>query len=334
MIIGQDKAISYLNKVIKNKKLGNSFLFFGPAGVGKKTAARWFAKKINCICEKDEDKPCGACSSCVKIEKAIHPDIFFISPDGLSIKIEQTRAMLDGVLFRPFEGKYKVYIIEDAEKLTNSACNQMLKVLEEPPAYMVIILVISDITNLPPTVTSRCQRVPFNYISSVLIKDYVKSNFEFEKEKLTSLTKLSGGSLGRAVSFINDKHFWDIRDYSLKLASNFINMDYAEALKQAEKIEEFKGSEELILEFLIDWFRDLMVLKETKDFNTVINYDMQDLLQKNSLEYTVLHIKKIIRNILESKQLLRRNVNKKIIFNNLFLKLCAPHPSLSPGGED
>jgi len=321
MIIGQEKAISYLNKIIKDDKISNSFLFFGPAGVGKMSAARWFAKKLNCLSEKEEDKPCGKCSSCSKIEKNIHPDICVISPDGASIKIEQTRAILDGVLFRPFEAKYKVYIIEDAETLTDAACSQMLKILEEPPRYMAIILVISDVSNMPATVLSRCQRVPFNYISAKLIKSHIEKNFEFEPDKIASLAKLSGGSLGRAVSFINDKHFWEVRQYALNLASNFINMDYAEALKQAEQVEGFKGSEELILEFLTDWFRDIMVLKETKDFNTVINCDMREELEKSAGEYTVWHIKKIIRNILEAKRLLKRNVNKKIIFNNLFLKL-------------
>lgn len=320
MIIGQDKAISYLDKIIKAEKTSNSFLFFGAAGVGKKTAAKWFAKKINCLSENDA-KPCGACSSCKKIEKKIHPDIFFISPDGLSIKIEQTRAILDSIIFKPFEARFKIYIIEDAEKLTDAACNQMLKILEEPPAYAAIILIASDITNIPSTVISRCQRVPFNYVSADMIKEYIKNNFELQEEKLASVAKLSSGSIGKAVNFINDKNFWHVREYTLKLASDFINMDYAQALACAEKIEEFKGREELVLEFLADWFRDLMILKETKNFNSIINYDMKYDVERCSCEYTIWHIKQIIRDILAAKHLLKRNVNKKIIFNNLFLKL-------------
>lgn len=325
MIIGQEKAINYLTRIIAEDKISNSFLFFGPAGVGKKTASYWFSKKINCSEANEKMRPCGKCSACVKIDKRIHPDVVTIAPDGNYIKIEQTRQILDTILFRPFEGKYKVYIFEDAQALTDAAANQLLKVLEEPPPYAVLVLIINDVTNLPPTVFSRCQRVPFGYVEEKIINDYISENFDFEPEKLASLVKLSAGSIGKAASLAKDAQFWKAREFALKAASVASSLNYAEALTLATKVEEFKDYEEAVLEFLIDWFRDLLILKQMNDFKAVINYDMKDALSKNAQDYSAWQIKKTIRQILEARKLLRRNVNKKIIFNNLFLKLAEPH---------
>ncbi|MFH1453646.1 MAG: DNA polymerase III subunit delta' [Armatimonadota bacterium] len=323
MIIGQDKAINYLNRIIDEKKVANSYLFFGPEGVGKKTAAAWFAKKINC---RSASSPCNECSSCTKINKNIHPDILYIKPEGNYIKIDQTREILSSISFRPFEGKYRAYIIEDAQYLTDAAANQMLKILEEPPSYAVIILIISDITHLAPTVISRCQRVPFNYVESRLIKEYIHKNFDLDQARTESVAKLSRGSLGQAVSFINNDRFWEVREFTLRLGSELPDMSYDKALKEAQSIENLKGYEEAVLEFLIDWFRDLMVLKETGNPGMVINYDMKDKLSAMAGNYTVWQIKKIMRKILEAKFLLRRNVNKKIIFNNLVLNIASLKP--------
>lgn len=321
MIIGQNIAINYLDKIIGEDKIGASFLFFGPEGVGKKATARWFAKKINCLSGDNEKKPCNNCSSCNKIEKQSHPDITHIKPEGNYIKIEQTRSILETIVFRPFEAKYRVYIIEDAHTVTDAACNQLLKILEEPPPYAVIILTIHDISTLPPTVISRCRRVPFHYIDAELLRMHIGNNFDLSKEKLASVGMLASGSLGRAVKLIQDEDFWSTRSFSLSLAANIADMNCASALQSSEKLETMKAGQDMVLEFLLEWFRDLMIVKETGNTDIIINQDMKDSLKNNVNDYTVWQIKKMIRHILEAKQMLKRNVNKKVVFNNLFLKL-------------
>lgn len=158
-IIGQDHVLSLLQSGVKNEKIGHAYCFLGPQGIGKKRAALELAKALNCSSSQEDS--CGACSSCVLIEKGSHPDVLKIVPEGAAIKIAQIRKMQKSSAFKVVEGTTKVILVERAEMITVQAANSLLCFLEEPMSRVVIILMVESIHLLLPTIVSRCQVVRF-----------------------------------------------------------------------------------------------------------------------------------------------------------------------------
>ncbi|MBI5788339.1 MAG: DNA polymerase III subunit delta' [Candidatus Schekmanbacteria bacterium] len=155
-IKGQNRVVKILCRALAQKRLPHAYLFYGIEGVGKKLTALHLAKVVNC--RQQTEEPCGICPACHKVDKAIHPDVILIQPEeGESIKIEQIRRLQEEIAYKPFEGYFKVWIIDQADKMTQQAANCLLKTLEEPPASSLIILLAVQEESLLPTIISRCQ---------------------------------------------------------------------------------------------------------------------------------------------------------------------------------
>ncbi|MFA6780246.1 MAG: DNA polymerase III subunit delta' [Paludibacteraceae bacterium] len=238
-IDGQKRAIALLKAGFRTRRISHAYLFYGPQGVGKFKAALVFAQLLNCDSPVEEE-PCGCCSPCRKIASGNHPDLEVIKPDGASIKIEQMRVLQEKVYLKCYEGKFKVIMIDEAHLLTLEAANSLLKVLEEPPAETVFILLADDLNKLPVTIQSRCQPLPFAYL---------------EETAMQSLSK----ALGMAESD-------DYQQFRSKAEDVFVaikNEGYAQLFSWAEKLDQEKNLAEIILEWLLVLYRDRMVLLST-----------------------------------------------------------------------
>ncbi|MDO8644597.1 MAG: DNA polymerase III subunit delta' [bacterium] len=196
-LIGQDKALEYLRKF--GHKLPATLLFQGPDGVGKKTAAILLTQRLLCENPLMTGEHCNECSSCVRVEKMVHPNFHFLRPDGTSHKIETVRTLLKEVAFKPYEEGACVIVIDEAEKLTESAANALLKTLEEPPDSVLFILMSSAPGLLPATILSRCQKVSFQPLSEKLIQKLLISE-GCDPQEAAVLAEASEGSLGTATS--------------------------------------------------------------------------------------------------------------------------------------
>ena len=194
-IIGNDDNKKLLENTVKSNNVLHSYLFFGTEGIGKKVFAKEFSKMI--LCNSEDEKPCNKCKSCIEFDSNNNPDFFVIEPDGSSIKIEQIRQMQKSILEKPIESNKKVYIINDAETMTKEAQNCMLKTLEEPQDFIVIILIASNENNILPTVKSRCTKIFFRNLDDADIIKYVNeknSGIDINKDIL----KLCNGSILKA----------------------------------------------------------------------------------------------------------------------------------------
>ena len=199
-ILGNDKVKDTLDKALKENRISHSYLFVGIDGIGKKLFAKEFARKL--LCENQEED--RSCSSCIKLSSDNHPDFKEIQPDEKgSIKIDMIRKMQEEISQKPIISKRKVYIIEDSETMTEEAQNCLLKTLEEPPEYIVIILLTSNESKLLTTVKSRCLKLPFNEISKDDISTYLKENHEDIIDE--NLIDMSEGSIGKALKLQEDK---------------------------------------------------------------------------------------------------------------------------------
>ena len=214
-IIGNTEVKEYLEKIVNSNNVLHSYLFLGTEGIGKKEIAKEFAKKILCSTKEEE----CTCKSCLCFDSNNHPDLYVIDYDNQSIKNDEIRTLTEKVIEKPIISEKKVYIINNAETMTKEAQNCLLKTLEEPPEFVVFIL-ISSIDNLIlNTIKSRCMTIKFNNIDNELIKKYIDENLEYG-ELSENLLNYINGSIGKAIKLkdVKDK-YTEIENYLKKVTS-------------------------------------------------------------------------------------------------------------------
>ncbi len=196
-ILGQESAVKLLRLALQRKRLAHAYLFSGPYGVGKKTTAKAFIYHL--FCQINSEDPCGSCPACKKLDRLSHEDLLVLEPEKREIKIGQIRALEKELHYRPLSAPYKVVLIKSAERLNPEAGNALLKSLEEPPEYVLFILLAENTSRLLPTILSRTQLVRFKPLPKGLIQECLQRTFGFEPAYAETLAELSMGSLGLAL---------------------------------------------------------------------------------------------------------------------------------------
>lgn len=294
-ILGNNKIKQDLQEIIDNNTISHSYMFVGIDGIGKKLIAKEFARKILCLNKQNQN--CATCDSCIKFNSGNNPDFLEIFPDGNSIKIAQMREMQEKVYQKPIVSDKKVFIIDQVEKMTEEAQNSLLKTLEEPPEYMVIILITSNENKLLNTVKSRCIRINFTGLSKQDITKYAGAH----QINIISqnLLEMCGGSIGK-LEKINE----NIDDYnSLELATNkLIDGKLKNVVEEMNCFNILYESKEIIQD-LLDYMTVLIYLHISKE---------KDYRQK------FLNTIKLIE---ETKQRLNSNTNYDMSIDNLLFKI-------------
>lgn len=260
-LVGNENNKYILKETITKGNILHSYMFFGTEGIGKKLFALEFAKMI--LCENQKNSPCEKCKSCIEFDSNNNPDFFFIEPDGNSVKIDQIRNMQKCILEKPIISSKKVYIINNAETMTKEAQNCLLKTLEEPQEYVVIILIVSDENSMLPTIKSRCTKIFFEKISDENLKTYIKEKIgdvHFEE----SMIKLSEGSIGKCIE-ISKKH--EILKKIEDFINNIENMDEVQIINASSYFNENKEDINLILDYIY-----ILIFNKTKEFSNKIKY--------------------------------------------------------------
>lgn len=223
-IIGNDEVKDYLIKSIKQKNILHSYLFLGTSGIGKLLIAKEFAKDILCL-ENTKDEIC-TCKSCTCFNGKNHPDFHCINEEGETIKVDTIRELTEKVIEKPIVSNKKVYIINDCEKMTKEAQNCLLKTLEEPPEFAVIILISSNENLILNTIKSRCMSVKFKPIEEHKLLKYIKDVLEYG-DVSKNLLKTFDGSIGKAIKLKDSKEKYENIDL---LISNLNQKDLIEIL--------------------------------------------------------------------------------------------------------
>jgi DNA polymerase-3 subunit delta' len=200
-IVGHKNQIEALKKTISSGKLPNAWLFAGPRGIGKRKVAQWLAAAVCC---ESHDAPCMNCDSCTKVLKNIHPDVVVVERETQQLKIEQVRELTQRVQFHALESKRKVAIIDDADSMTPSAANAILKLLEEPPESTHFVLVTAAAHRLLPTIRSRCHRISFSPLSDEDVASYLRANENWNDSDAVHAARLAQGSIGVAMDLTHE----------------------------------------------------------------------------------------------------------------------------------
>jgi len=301
-IIGQSFAKKYLKSLINNDKLNSAYMFDGIDGIGKKKMAYELAKILLEI-EHPENSP----------------DYIDVFPNGNSVKVDQIRKLQSDIIIKP-HNKYKIYILNNAEKMTVEAQNALLKTLEEPPQYAIIILVTNNKEALLDTIKSRCDIVKFNSIPHNEMIGYLVQN-GIEEKKSTLLTSFSRGSLERALDLANSTEFTDMRDDVQKYIKVLFDKNTVDILELPNDIDKYKSKIIDLLDIIIDYFRDIVLLKERVDRDMLINIDKINFLESISIKITYSQVSRIIGIIEEAKKKSRSNCNFNINMQVMFLNI-------------
>lgn len=317
-VIGHSMPIKILMNAIDKDCLAHAYLFIGPSGIGKKLTASCFAKAINCI-EMSTDS-CDKCISCKKIDKLIHPDFHIIQRDGQNIKIEQIRSLEKEASLMPYEGRYKFFIIEDAENMNIQSANALLKTLEEPPARVIIVLLASNPYYLPPTILSRCQILKFYPLSETEVRVILEEKRNIPTERASILARFSQGKIG-FVDNTNPEDIINTRDGILEVFYGAKEQGFEQIIKISEELAKEREAVENFLSYLFIWFRDLMIFKATDSINLVINSDRGDNIKKYAEKITLEEIIKGIKFLKDIQYMISRNVNTRLCLENLLITM-------------
>lgn len=289
-IIGQSFAKKYLSNSINRDKINHAYLFEGINGVGKSTFAKEFAKNL------------------LKIEHIENsPDYTVIEPQGASIKIAQIRNLQMDVIIKP-HGDYKIYVINDAEKMTVECQNALLKTLEEPPHYVIIILLTNNKNSLLDTIKSRCDVVKFLPIPVIELKRYLQER-GIEERKASILATFSRGSISKALELSESSDFMVMREDIQNNIQTMLEKNVVDILELPSKYDKYKDNIIEVLDITINYFRDIMMLKENISKDMIINIDKITFLQNMSKKINYSQVSKIIDIIEETKKKLRSNCN-------------------------
>ncbi|WP_311482525.1 DNA polymerase III subunit gamma/tau [uncultured Anaerococcus sp.] len=299
-VLGQDKVVNVLKNQIKNKNFSHAYLFAGERGCGKTSAAKIFAKAINCLNPQD-GSPCLECENCKAIEEETSLDV--VEMDAASNRrIDDIRNLRDNVIYPPANLKYKVYIIDEAHMITREAFNALLKIMEEPPKHLVFILATTEIDKIPKTILSRVQKFEFNKIASSKIREQISiilndQNIKMENEAIDLIIRKAKGAMRDALSILDQVLSFDKEEYLLKdvefilgsvdfekvnkLVTSIIAKDQRESLKDLVAIRDDGKSNLDIVDALINFYRDLMVLKVSADDTFFENEQRLELLKES-----------------------------------------------------
>ena len=347
---GQDKILALLDRSLKEHSIAHSYLLVGPRHVGKGTLALNLAQALNCDAPQP---PCGQCHSCRLILEGKHADVITLSLGSKTEidrddirepnrKVEIGRDDIGELQhlahLPPYEGKCKIFIIEDADYMSTEAANRLLKILEEPPPKIVWLLLAVEESRLLPTVISRCQRLELSPIPLEQIQGILTDCYRVESDKAKLLARLCHGCLGWALSALADDSLLYQRsqkiDQLTSLLTGNLEQRFAYARDLATQFSQDRRAVMETMEFWLSWWRDLMLIKGSCK-EAIINIDYEVALRRQAKKLTLSRIKDFITILCSTKEDISGNVNARLAFESLMLNLPRriPSPSLSLEGR-
>ncbi|MFA6309011.1 MAG: DNA polymerase III subunit delta' C-terminal domain-containing protein [Clostridia bacterium] len=323
-VIGQKEILLSLKKSIANDTVGHAYIFSGPRGIGKRTVASIFSAMLLCSETISDDggiDSCGKCYACRMFSSEANPDYKVIEPTGTSIKIEEARKIHSDVSIRPTYSKRKVYVINEAEKMTKEAQNSLLKILEEPPKYVTIILTTSNYTSLLETVRSRAVKFEFKKNEDSEVKNILKTDFSGNIKGADFIASYSNGIIGTAIKLAGSEDFIKLREETLGIINRLNSKNLLDVFEIYPFFNENKPEINTILDIMAMFYRDLLVTQSAGDGNLLINSDKKDIILVNAKEYKEHELIKNIEIIEVTRKYIMQNVNYQLCIEVMLMKI-------------
>lgn len=320
-IVGQDKLKGHLQGAISMHKVSHAYIINGEKSAGKEFIAGIFAMALQC--EKQEVEPCGECHSCKQALSNNHPDIIRVTHEKPgTISVDDIRSQINkDVAIKPYSGPYKIYIMSEAEKMTVQAQNALLKTLEEPPEYAVILLLTANANSLLSTILSRCVVLNMKPVKDELIRDFLMREMQLPDYKANVCVAFARGNVGKARLLANSEEFDNIKNEAVTLLKYLGDMEINEVISAIKKIGEYKFDVQDYLDILAIWYRDVLLFKATKDIDQLIFKEEIQAIKKAAGKSTYEGIANIIEAMETAKRRLNANVNFELTMELLLLTI-------------
>lgn len=318
-IIGQEQIKEHLQNAIKEKKVSHAYIINGERSSGKEFIAQIFAMSIQC--DRQEVEPCGECHSCKQAKSNNQPDIIRVTHEKPnSIGVDDIRSKINNdVAIKPYSSPYKIYIMNEGEKLTPQAQNALLKTLEEPPEYVVIMILTTNVDSMLPTILSRCVVLNMKPVADELVRKFLMEELMVPDYKADVCVAFARGNAGKAKALATSEEFDNIKIDAVTLLKYIQEMDVSEMVTAVKKISEYKFNINDYLDIISVWYRDVLLFKATKDANHLIFKDEIQYIRKVAGRSSYEGIENIIEAIEKAKNRLSANVNFELTMELLLI---------------
>lgn len=318
-IIGHEKIKEHLQKAIESNHISHAYILTGEAGMGRKSLAKAFAMTL--LCEKGKSEPCMECHACKQAMSENHPDLIYVTHEKTgSIGVDDIRDQIhDTIMIRPYSSYYKIYIIDEAEKMTVQAQNALLKTIEEPPSYAVLMLLTTNQEAFLPTILSRCVQLKLKPLQDLVVKSYLMGTMGISESRAEVCAAFSRGNLGKAIYVASSEEFQLMVKELLHMLKHLKNMDITELLFYLKKIKDENLDVYDCLEFIQIWYRDVLMYKVTKDINLLVFREEYNTIKEMSSASSYEGIELILQAVDKARIRLEANVNMELAMELMLL---------------
>lgn len=320
-IIGQEQIKEHMRGALQTRKISHAYIIHGEKSSGKEFIARVFAMALQC--EKGGTEPCNECRSCKQSVSKNQPDIIYVTHEKPNtISVEDIREQVNNdVAIKPYSSKYKVYIINEAEKMTVQAQNAILKTLEEPPAYVIILLLVSNLQALLPTILSRCVTLNMKPVSDRQVRKYLMEELQVPDYRADVCVAFARGNIGKAKALASSEEFDNVKNEALALLKHSREMELQDIIQAIKKINEYKLQISDYLDIMSIWYRDVLLFKATADANSLVFREEIQAIRKVVARCSYEGIEAVIKALDKAKKRLEANVNFELTMELLFLDI-------------
>lgn len=323
-VAGQEQIKEFIQKSVERNKVSHAYILCGEKGAGRYELARLFAATLQCTAEEGTQKPCGKCKSCKQMAGGNQPDVIVVLPEKnkKELVIDDIRNKVNNtILIKPYEGPYKVYIIPDADKLNVQSQNALLKNIEEPPEYAVLLLIAENIDMFLPTILSRCVVLNLKPVSETVIMEYLMNKLRLPDYMAHTCAVFAQGNIGKAVRYATDGDFSQVLEDVLRLLKGIDTKRIDELLAIIRKIKDNHYDINDYLDIMILWYRDVLLYKAVKDNNMLIFDEETKGIEKDAKLRSYGNLEACIVAIDKAKVRLDANVNFDITIELLLITL-------------
>lgn len=320
-VLGHEHLIEHLQSAIAMGKVSHAYILDGEKGSGKNFLADIFAAALQC--EEKGTSPCGKCTSCRQAEGKNHPDIIRITHEKPNtISVDDIRQQLCGdIMIKPYKGPYKIYIVDEAEKLNVQAQNALLKTIEEPPAYAVILLLTTNAESFLPTILSRCVTLHLKPVKDSVVRKYLMEQVQVPDYQADICAAFAQGNIGKAKRLAMSEEFGQMKEHAVHLVKYIQDMDISELINSMHKITEFKTDISDYLDLLMVWYRDVLLYKATWNPSSIVFSDELTIIEKMASRSSYEGIELILKALDKAKLRLNANVNFDLTMELLLLTM-------------
>ena len=320
-IIGHNQIIEHLKNAIRMDKISHAYILNGESNSGKMMLAEAFAMALQC--ETGGAEPCMECRSCRQAKEHNQPDIIYVTHEKPNIiSVDDIRHQLNNdIVIKPYSSKYKIYIVDEAEKMNVQAQNALLKTIEEPPAYAVILLLTTNADGFLPTILSRCITLNLKTVPEDLIKSHLMRKYQVPDYQADVCAAFAQGNVGKAIQLASSGEFHELKSEALSLVKKLEDTDLYEMNQLIKQISQYKNEINEFLDLLTLWFRDVLYAKATNDVSNLIFRDEVYDIKKQAAKRSYSGIESILNTLEQTRVRLNANVNFELVIEMLLITI-------------